>query len=120
MIRFHPVISQDWLLPLLLIRGNTAVRPSLLKLSLALSTAESRLQRHHVKEPSVCLAPQLTSDAHHAHRSHHADVPDAPGALRPQSRQRAQHGRHAQTSHRQVLHAVVFRYEQLLQYINTV
>lgn len=88
MIQFHPVISADWLLPPLLIRGNTAVgmsQHSFKSLSLS-STAESRLQRHHVKEPSVCLAHQLTSDAHHAHRSSHAPFSDAPGAQRPQSR----------------------------------
>ncbi len=119
MKQFHPVISADWLLPPLLIRGNTAVgmsQHSFKSLSLSLSsTAESRLQRHHVKEPPVCLAPQLTSDAPTpAHRSSHAPFPDAPGAQRPQSRQRAQHGRHAQTPHRQIRYGLVFRFVDVL------
>lgn len=123
MIQFHPVISADWLLPPMLIRGNTAVGMSqhsfktcALSLSLS-STAESRFQRYNVKEPPICLTPQLTSDAHHAHRSSHAPFPDAPGAQRSQSSQRAQHGRHAQTPHRQILHALVLRFVEAFFFV---
>lgn len=71
--------------------------------------AQPGVQRHHVQELALSIAPQLTSDTHHAHSTHHAHGRHAPGAVSSGRSKRPQHGSHAQTPLGQILHASVVR-----------
>lgn len=110
-----------------LCRRNHKIMPSSLSLCLSrflslplpatsicichLSSAPAQLgvQRHHVQELALSIAPQLTSDTHHAHGADHAHGRHAPGAVGTGRSQRPQYGSHAPTPLGQILHAPVVR-----------
>lgn len=113
-------VIQSWVTaPLLLLFFSSNFshwRPSLsLPVTPSLSPpAKPGVQRHHVQEPAVSIAPQFTSDPNHAHSTHYAHGRHAPGALGAGRSQCAQHGRHASSPLRQILHVTLVRYDQLL------
>lgn len=71
--------------------------------------AQLGVQRHHVQELALSIAPQLTSDTHHAHSTDHTHGRHAPGAISTGRSKRPQYGSHAQTPLGQILHASVVR-----------
>lgn len=60
--------------------------------------AQLGVQRHHVQELALSIAPQLTSDTNHAHSTYHTNGCHAPGAISTGRSKRPQYGSHAQTS----------------------
>lgn len=78
-------------------------------LCLPSTTAQPGVQRHHVQEPALSVAPKLTSDTDHAHSTYHAHGRHAPRAIGAGRSKRAQHGSHAQTPLGQIFHAFVVR-----------
>lgn len=71
--------------------------------------AQLGVQRHHVQELALSIAPQLTSDTHHAHSTDHTHVRHAPGAIGTGRSERPQYGSHAPAPLGQILHAHLVR-----------
>lgn len=71
--------------------------------------AQLGVQRHHVQELALSIAPQLTSDTHHAHSTDHTHGRHAPGAISTGRSKRPQYGSHAPAPLGQILHAPLVR-----------
>lgn len=71
--------------------------------------AQLGVQRHHVQELALSIAPQLTSDTHYAHSTDHTHGRHAPGAISTGRSKRPQYGSHAPPPLGQILHVSVVR-----------